>query len=251
MTPWRAWVNPVHNDSKSHKCDICGNCFASKPSLLRHIQSAHETSKRHFCDICGKCFPKESTLRRHLQNMHNIKPHKCDICERSFARKAHLKSHIQTVHELSRPHKCDFCQQRFSLKSNMKKHIQALHKANVLKPENFAMSVDEQFNPPRSEMNDKSFSMKTYEESKPQKWELCKDPLMLTYDLEAVQAKELEQFYKCYRCKLTFRGFIMDTNLIVRPENHLDVPKAFDDEEAKSSKTVSETKHVDMSRNQE
>ena len=50
---------------KSHKCDICGKCYAGSGSLYTH-KKTHTGERDHVCSLCGKAFIEKAKLEKHF-----------------------------------------------------------------------------------------------------------------------------------------------------------------------------------------
>ena len=67
-------------DLFKHKCPFCGNYFAKKNCISRHIESIHE-GKTFQCQHCEQKFAYRGSLKRHIQSIHGGKIYKCQHCE--------------------------------------------------------------------------------------------------------------------------------------------------------------------------
>lgn len=135
-------------------CDLCGNHYSTKISLVNHIKYAHTKRNpikcrhcpemfpnvgsrryhevrihtqnyKHICSICGlKCFSLQN-LKDHFSTHTGEKNFQCNICDKKFKRRTVLRNHLVT-HTDARPFSCSICQSSFKtpkyLKSHMKVH---------------------------------------------------------------------------------------------------------------------------------
>ena len=103
----------IHGDIP-HKCKQCGESFATRSSLKRHIFT-HADKKSYNCSLCSRSFSQYITLKHHLL-MHT---HTCKQCEKSFATSQSLRQHLLT-HNGEKPFKCEHCGKSFAQKSYLK-----------------------------------------------------------------------------------------------------------------------------------
>ena len=99
----KAHINKTHKTEKPNKliCAICGNEFASKVILNRHVQFVHESEKNYKCKFCGQGFKTESHLRMHYWSLHlKVKPYKCKHCSYVAKQPNRIYEHCRDVHKL-------------------------------------------------------------------------------------------------------------------------------------------------------
>ena len=109
-------------------CDLCGQVFMAKRSLIHHIKIIHEGRKDYNCHLCNKDFTKECHLNTHIKTIHEgQKDYKCDVCYKDFSSVSHLKYHKNTVHEGRKDYKCDKCEKKFTHSSTLKIHVKTVH----------------------------------------------------------------------------------------------------------------------------
>lgn len=80
-------------------CEICGESFADKKSLLRHKVCRHEKFSPHQCPICKKMFYKPGDVRRHMVIHTESRDFCCQFCEKSYKTNNHLQRHLKTKHK--------------------------------------------------------------------------------------------------------------------------------------------------------
>lgn len=114
-------------------CAICGEMFAFKDRLSKHIKSKHRKTepideskaiapsqqsnnggrnspnqRNYQCTICNRSFSRSDMLTRHSRVHSGLKPYTCNICNSEFTRSDHLATHKRT-HSGEKPYKCSKC----------------------------------------------------------------------------------------------------------------------------------------------
>ena len=126
--------NTIIIDAKNtFTCAICGEMFAFKDRLSKHIKSKHRSrsddnqsskslsavqqtangrsspnQKSYSCTNCHRTFARSDMLTRHSRVHSGVKPYSCDICRRYFTRSDHLATHKRT-HSGEKPYQCGKC----------------------------------------------------------------------------------------------------------------------------------------------
>lgn len=126
--------NTIIIDAKNtFTCGICGEMFAFKDRLSKHIKSKHRSKpdanqsakslsavqqtangrsspsqKSYSCTNCHRTFARSDMLTRHSRVHSGVKPYSCDICRRYFTRSDHLATHKRT-HSGEKPYQCGKC----------------------------------------------------------------------------------------------------------------------------------------------
>ncbi|XP_029598228.1 zinc finger protein OZF-like isoform X2 [Salmo trutta] len=132
---------------KTHRCRDCGEMFALKVDLQRHLTlykkrlsecrfcrkrfnstcklKAHvrfcQSGKLCTCPVCGKTFKLKGDLSKHIRIHTGEKQFKCGDCGKMFNRKEHLTVHMVS-HTGEKPFSCDACGKSFGQKGSLKKH---------------------------------------------------------------------------------------------------------------------------------
>lgn len=79
------------------KCHYCPKLFANRSGRLYHQQQAHLKQRRFRCDMCGDKFGIKQTLLNHIRNKHsnNVRSFNCDFagCDKSYKTKSALHNH--------------------------------------------------------------------------------------------------------------------------------------------------------------
>ena len=111
----------IHDDSKSHKCDVCLKVFVSKYHLKMHYRT-HTGEKPFACHICDRKFALKHHLVQHQTTHSNVKSFKCSICPegRFFKTKNQLRQHM--VFHCKPKFSCNFCDHKSYTTSHLKIH---------------------------------------------------------------------------------------------------------------------------------
>ncbi|XP_078792931.1 uncharacterized protein LOC105353778 isoform X5 [Oryzias latipes] len=108
----------THMDEPQRVCGVCGDTFESADELKEHLRTY---DKVHKCEECGKTFINIYVFKRHL-DLHSRKVDiQCDVCGKTFGTKSGLSWHSWS-HTGERLYKCDICDKAFGLKSLLHAH---------------------------------------------------------------------------------------------------------------------------------
>ncbi|XP_037130021.1 zinc finger protein 628-like isoform X3 [Syngnathus acus] len=120
-------------------CSRCGNTFATRCSLRRHLSwdrckggRPPNAPKFYRCSRCSSEFPNMVSLLFHQRSgacKPAIKPVRCPVCLRWFSTVDGLQKHLLT-HKQSESHRCDICQCSYPTLKSLKTHRRRVH--NVL-----------------------------------------------------------------------------------------------------------------------
>ncbi|XP_061572529.1 zinc finger protein 658B [Cololabis saira] len=122
-------------------CTRCGNTFATRCSLRRHItwnrckgaRAANQPTnapKSFRCSHCSSDFPNSISLIFHQRNgacKPAIKPVRCPVCLRWFGTGDSLQKHLLT-HRQTEQYRCDVCQGTYPNLKSLKNHRRRIHR---------------------------------------------------------------------------------------------------------------------------
>lgn len=121
-------------------CMKCGNTFATRCSLRRHISlnrckgarvsNATNPAKTYHCSHCNSDFPNTISLMFHQRSgacKPTIKPVRCPTCLRWFGTVEGLQKHLLT-HKQSESYRCDVCQGTYHSLKSLKNHRRRIHR---------------------------------------------------------------------------------------------------------------------------
>ncbi|XP_039972914.1 zinc finger protein Xfin [Xiphias gladius] len=122
-------------------CTRCGNTFATRCSLRRHIswnrcKGGRATNlptnlpKTYHCSHCNSDFPNTISLIFHQRSgacKPTIKPVRCPVCLRWFGTVDGLQKHLLT-HKQSDSYRCDVCQGTYPNLKSLKNHRRRIHR---------------------------------------------------------------------------------------------------------------------------
>ncbi|XP_034553988.1 zinc finger protein 865 [Notolabrus celidotus] len=122
-------------------CTRCGNTFATRCSLRRHLtwnrcKGARVTNlpsnppKSYHCSHCNSDFPNTISLLFHQRSgacKPAIKPVRCPVCLRWFGTVESLQKHLLT-HKQSESYRCDVCQGTYPSMKSLKNHRRRIHR---------------------------------------------------------------------------------------------------------------------------
>ncbi|XP_060615521.2 zinc finger protein 287-like [Anolis sagrei] len=119
----------VHTSDKHFQCDICGEVFKLKTTLMKH-QMTHNNVKRVVTLKGGNEPPVRQgvkTLRVVLTKLGSRtgKQHKCNECGYGFDNATHLANHMRS-HTRQRPYKCQDCGRSFRWLSSLQQHSEVI-----------------------------------------------------------------------------------------------------------------------------
>lgn len=125
-------------------CTRCGNTFATRCSLRRHISQNRckalratnppsNPPKTYHCSHCNSNFPNSISLLFHQRSgacKPSIKPVRCPVCLRWFGTVDGLQKHLLT-HKQSESYHCDACQGTYPNLKSLQNHRRRIHRIMV------------------------------------------------------------------------------------------------------------------------
>lgn len=89
------------------KCHLCGQRFARRSNLFKHLRSVHEEVRRFACSSCSFKFKRQDHLLKHTRSVHNkVRKFQCEICGIGFAEKFNRDKHTKSIHFTKRAFQC-------------------------------------------------------------------------------------------------------------------------------------------------
>ena len=147
----------IHNAVKPYLCLECGNRYAYKGALKRHVEShtkdkltyncdecdyvcvnkrsmtdhgiAHSSNKNFSCTKCDCKTISNRSLSKHIKENNHVNNFKCTECDSEFRFLKSLTKHANDVHNNKEPFACSICEKSFSKKYNLTKHMK-IHKVH-------------------------------------------------------------------------------------------------------------------------
>ncbi|XP_029610445.1 zinc finger protein 251-like [Salmo trutta] len=105
---------------KTHHCRDCGETFALKADLQRHV--THTRKRPSECLFCRKLYNSTCKLKVHVRLCHSGRPCTCPFCGKTFKQKGHLSRHMR-IHTGEKPFCCGDCWKSFNRKEHLTRHI--------------------------------------------------------------------------------------------------------------------------------
>ncbi|XP_072844572.2 uncharacterized protein LOC110091339 isoform X3 [Pogona vitticeps] len=100
-----------------------------RPNVVSR-RGSHTGKKQYRCPQCGNSFANRAVLKRHLRIHTGEKPYRCPQCEKRFIQRHQLILH-QRTHTGEKPFSCQECGKNFSRRDNMIRHRRT-HRAIML-----------------------------------------------------------------------------------------------------------------------
>lgn len=125
-------------------CNRCGNTFATRCSLRKHItwnrckgvrftNAPSNPPKTYHCSHCNSDFPNSISLLFHQRSgacKPAVKPVRCPVCLRWFGTEEGLQKHMLT-HKHTEMYRCDVCQGTYPNLKSLKNHRRRIHRILV------------------------------------------------------------------------------------------------------------------------
>ncbi|XP_055793271.1 gastrula zinc finger protein XlCGF57.1-like isoform X2 [Salvelinus fontinalis] len=110
---------PSTTPRKTHHCRDCGEMFALKADLQRHVTLFKKRLSE--CRFCRKRYNSTCKLKAHVRLCHSGKPYTCPVCSKTFKLKGYLSKHMR-IHTGEKQFKCGDCGKSFIHKWNLRSH---------------------------------------------------------------------------------------------------------------------------------
>lgn len=135
---------PLDLSLPAHVCSSCGQGFAQRDRLAKHVASRHGRppgdGRAYGCDVCGRCFARSDMLTRHMRLHTGLKPYTCRVCGQVFSRSDHLSTH-QRTHTGEKPYKCPLCPYAACRRDMITRHMRT--HARYEPPDSSGSSIDD------------------------------------------------------------------------------------------------------------
>ncbi|XP_028435315.1 zinc finger protein 1035 [Perca flavescens] len=110
---------------KRNSCIKCGQVFASKGNLQRHMK-LHENNRKYSCPDCSKVVYTQSDLEIHRTCHDGNRPFACKLCNYRFWTRPSLCNHYREEHP-DDAFTCRFCNKAYSVKKSLARHYRRWH----------------------------------------------------------------------------------------------------------------------------
>ena len=114
------------SDKEGFQCESCHKNYASKWSLIAHVESNHN-GLRFPCEQCDFQATQRGSLMAHIKSKHEGVRYPCTKCDYKATHKQSLNSHIKSKHEGVR-YQCHYCDLVAPLQSTLINHVKNKHK---------------------------------------------------------------------------------------------------------------------------
>lgn len=151
---WKSTLNKhilkKHSETPQPKCscEFCGREYLFAGQVQEHIKRDHLKQRPHVCPTCNKTFYKKHDLSVHRRTHTKEKPYICVTCNKTFSHISHIIRH-ERIHNGVRPYKCSDCGREFvqsnSLKAHRQRHIAAAKKRELGSFDNVQEMMSEEF----------------------------------------------------------------------------------------------------------
>ncbi|XP_045557561.1 zinc finger protein 37-like isoform X1 [Salmo salar] len=111
---------PSTTSRRTHHCHDCGETFALKDDLQRHMTLTKKRPSE--CCFCSKHYNSTCKLKAHVRLCHGGKPYICPVCGKTFKYKGGLPRHMR-IHKGEKPFICGDCGKSFNQKGNLTEHV--------------------------------------------------------------------------------------------------------------------------------
>ncbi|KAI0567733.1 zinc finger protein [Gracilaria domingensis] len=113
------------------RCHMCGQRFARRSNLFKHLRSVHDDRRRFACRSCPYKFKRQDHLLKHMRSVHDrMRNFVCDICGFGFAEKFNRDKHRRSIHMTRRAFQCP-CGAYFQDREKMLKCLRCRQQSNA------------------------------------------------------------------------------------------------------------------------
>ncbi|PXF42817.1 hypothetical protein BWQ96_07468 [Gracilariopsis chorda] len=120
---------PPDTTSDPLRCNMCGQRFARRSNLFKHLRSVHDDRRRFACQSCQYKFKRQDHLLKHRRSVHaGLRKFACDICGFGFAEKFNRDKHRRSIHMTQRAFQCP-CGAYFQDREKMLKCLRCKERA--------------------------------------------------------------------------------------------------------------------------
>ena len=135
-------IDRVH---KPFKCQLCKKCFSAESELESHTPTCTGPETEFQCPECGNTFASKANLKRHMEIHSGAEPKQCPQCNKTFRNEKLLQKH-EVVHSDERAFACPRCDKAFRRAEDLVKHTrthtgEAPYKCRLL-PSNGFFNMD-------------------------------------------------------------------------------------------------------------
>ncbi|XP_060084574.1 uncharacterized protein LOC132563840 [Ylistrum balloti] len=216
----------LHKTKRPFECSLCDFMAESSEDLQNHMIK-HCKVRTYQCKLCPSAFNYKSQLRAHMRAHNEKDVFACEECEFETGNPNLLRNHMINCHELKQ-YVCEECDCRFSSKQQLRIHKKGMCNAEdempliVCSDENKKDSHDQKsqgrlhkqdFSCAKCDYVTNSFTrfgnhMKTHEEPKVLKCELCDFPAVSNRSLKSHMKRHIndqrfvQQPLEQYKCNL-------------------------------------------------
>ncbi|XP_033754018.1 uncharacterized protein LOC117337245 [Pecten maximus] len=187
-----------HCKVRTYQCKLCPSAFNYKSQLRAHMR-AHNEKDVFACEECDFETGNPNLLRNHMSNCHEIKQYVCEVCEHRFVSKHQLRIHKKVMCNGEEEMPLTLCSDENKKETQDQKSQGKLHKQD--------------FRCAKCDYVTNSFvrfgnHMKTHEEPKVLKCELCDFPAVSNRSLKSHMKRHIndqrfvQQPLEQYKCNL-------------------------------------------------
>ncbi|XP_034552975.1 zinc finger protein 1035 [Notolabrus celidotus] len=136
---------------KSLSCSLCGKCFGTTQSLVKHKRYHNKAERPYACLQCGKSFKRQAHLIGHTVT--HQKRLQCTVCRKILPTVGELIKH-RRLHPQKGNLKCPYCTQEIKYPAHFLKHVRSHQKQEEKAPqqeERLSIKTKQSFEPVKEE----------------------------------------------------------------------------------------------------